>query len=353
MARPRTTTNTTLPLWSEPGLGIRLRAAGDRFPALQKQRDRLLLDVQRKKAAVERFATRAQAVARTALDKLGPLLKKQEAICAEIAALFDELLVPGRLPARARKEVAKVRRALEEQGVLDLGDAPWAPDEPASAPGAEAGPRSDHTELPPSGAAHRVAPAPQHGQAAGRDSLRALFRRLALSVHPDRAAHEDDRARRTEAMKQVTQAYEDGDLARLVELETAWGTGQNLPAGSDEEARCRELERVIRELRTQANELRRELRQLEHSTPLSLLETSSDDLATEAEAELRELEGLRDFVAAFRDGKVSLADFIRGPELGPDEEMDLDALAFDSLLEELVRRSRPATGRAKQGRRKR
>ena len=108
-----------------------------------------------------------------------------------------------------------------------------------------------------------------------------------------------------------------------------------------------------RELRTQASDLKLELRALEYSTPISLLQMSSDDLAIQAETELRELELMRDFVTSFRDGKIALAQFMHGPDLGHDDELDLDALAVDFVLEELARRSRPAKKPPKAKRRSR
>ncbi|HXK17794.1 MAG TPA: J domain-containing protein, partial [Polyangiaceae bacterium] len=79
-------------------------------------------------------------------------------------------------------------------------------------------------------------------------SLRDIFRNLARAVHPDRAGHDGERARRTEVMKEVTRAYEEGDLARLIEIESTWHGQQAPTEAGDSEARCRELERINREL---------------------------------------------------------------------------------------------------------
>ena len=49
-------------------------------------------------------------------------------------------------------------------------------------------------------------------------------------------------------MKEVTRAYEEGDLARLIEIESTWHGQQAPTEAGDSEARCRELERINREL---------------------------------------------------------------------------------------------------------
>jgi hypothetical protein len=80
-----------------------------------------------------------------------------------------------------------------------------------------------------------------------------------------------------------------------------------------ERARCREVERTIRELRSQANELRRELRRIERSSPVTSFETNVDLLIAQAEAELWEFEIIRDFVRSFRDAKSRSLVFCKVP----------------------------------------
>jgi hypothetical protein len=55
----------------------------------------------------------------------------------------------------------------------------------------------------------------------GTQSLREVFRSLAGRLHPDREADTVERARKTELMKEVNQAYKAGDLLRLLELQLA------------------------------------------------------------------------------------------------------------------------------------
>lgn len=55
----------------------------------------------------------------------------------------------------------------------------------------------------------------------GTRSLREVFRGLASRLHPDRETDALERARKTELMKEVNQAYKTGDLLRLLELQLA------------------------------------------------------------------------------------------------------------------------------------
>ena len=133
-------------------------------------------------------------------------------------------------------------------------------------------------------------------------------------------------------MKQATQAYEAGDLARLLEIEKAWRRGQSLPAADGAEASCRELERIIRELRAQASELQRELRAAQQSVSLGPADAPILEAIEDAQNDLEQLETLRDFVTRYRDGKMSLREFVQGPEARfIDEDAVMDAILAEAL----------------------
>ncbi|MFO0713372.1 MAG: hypothetical protein U0353_26200 [Sandaracinus sp.] len=72
---------------------------------------------------------------------------------------------------------------------------------------------------------------------------------------------------------------------------------------------------------------------------------------------------VHEFVIRFRDGKMSLADFLKGPSFGPEEDDDSEELAeiaehlqngdfveLFELLDELTREATPARGRRRQKR---
>ena len=310
--------------------GLRLHAEGERLAALLRERDRLLSTIQTKKRTLEQALADTESARGAALEKLAPLVNRYESLVAEIRELFDELLAPGRLSASAAKKVAKVRRSLEAQGLFsDFEQASFDSEHDFWQEPPERGrPRG----RPNAGSAHapgdeyrkrEVDSAEQHGQAKNRESLRAVFRRLVVASHPDRASHDAERQERTAAMKQATQAYEQGDLARLLELEKAWQSRQSLPPRESDEARCRQLELVTRELRAQARQLQAELRALKDSSSSNPLGTPLEQAVEEAQAELEQLEAMRNFVLGFRDGKISLTTFVEGPKSFPvDEELE-------------------------------
>jgi hypothetical protein len=240
---------------------------------------------------------------------MAPLVQRHDALIRKLVAIFDELLEPGRLATRARNQIGRFRRLLEMQGVLP----PLA--DPEDVEQVSAGDEEGHAwdEPPPArppAPGQRVAGAGQVGQQ--RRSLRELFRSLARAVHPDQARHEDERARRTDVMKQVTRAYEDGDLARLIELENAWQSEQTIEQLADPEARCRELLRLNRELLKQVRELTRQIRDIKREARDASAGIPADELAAQASHELDELAAIYAVLRDFRDGKLTLADLVRG-----------------------------------------
>jgi hypothetical protein len=296
-------------------------AAEARARELLKERARLLRDVQKKQQLLEQIKQRTSRVADDAVAKMAPIVARRNALALTLAALFDELAA-GRLTARARRQLERLRRSLELQGLLEPRvdseqgvETEW---HEAAGPGAgragdaSPGARRGGARRPPaSGARPEVAGARQVGQE--RRSLRELFRSLARAIHPDQARHEGERQRRTEVMKQVTRAYEEGDLARLVELESAWHNAHALSESADPEQRCRELSRQNGELLKQLREVTRQLRDAKRELLEAELSHPSAELVELASLELDDVEGICEMLRRFRDGKISISDLTEGP----------------------------------------
>jgi len=297
-------------------------AAEARARELLKERARLLRDVQKKQQLLEQIKQRASRVADDAVAKMAPIVARRNALALTLAALFDELAA-GRLSARARRQLERLRRSLELQGLLEPRVSSEQGEETewneATDPGAgpargdpSPGARRGGARRPPApGARPEVAGARQVGQE--RRSLRELFRSLARAIHPDQARHEAERERRTEVMKQVTRAYEEGDLARLVELESAWHSAHALSESADPEQRCRELSRQNGELLKQLREVTRQLRDAKRELLEAELSHPSAELVELASLELDDVEGICEMLRRFRDGKISISDLTDGP----------------------------------------
>ena len=323
---------------SKEQLGISVVRPNARAVALAAERDRLLREIKRRRKELERTEHDIEA-ARAAMDAvLSGIVQEQSRVEAEIHARFTELLAPGRLPKRRRSQVRALYVGLQRAGVLGR-------------PGStlDADPEfhgfDDGEDPLPGENPGTVDPATKH-DAEGHDTLRKLFKRLVVALHPDRTRHEGEKRERTEAMKDVTRAYEEGDLARLIELGARFSADPKLAGeGRDAERAEDMLERLVAELKTQLRSLLDELRALRRSEAFRAAkeiergtargEDPIGEVAEEERALLDELAGIRDFVASFIAGKIDIEEFLEGPPLpdGAPELEDLDEVLDDFLME--------------------
>jgi hypothetical protein len=87
-------------------------------------------------------------------------------------------------------------------------------------------------------------------------TLRAIYRKLASALHPDREADPQERARKTELMQRINQAYAKNNLLKLLELQLeVEHIGDSLVSGLDDD-KLRHFNVVLKE---QIAELKSEL----------------------------------------------------------------------------------------------
>ena len=341
-------TPATAPEGAPEALTLRHSPARQRLLAAEREHERLLNEIRKKKLARDACECSARDAARALDARLGPL---REALCsavAEVQSIFASLLGPeSRL---SRRDKVRVRRAygqlLPERDPSDEASAE-AEREPCQ--GSAGGRRGAHE--PDAGYS---APKPKNS---GPCLLRSLFRKLALALHPDKVQDPEERATLTTVMKEVTRAYELGDVARLVELERSWlAAPVPCEAEQDTERSTQALLQANQELRCQLRALSAELKALRDSVAVALgsqrgarghsAEGAQDWMLSELERELTEMKLLRDFARAFLNGDVSLEEFLRGPpspldELDRAEQFLFDAFAhWDPCAERPPRRRR-------------
>ncbi len=324
-------------------------APPQRLLSLQRQHRALLRKIAGKQKDVERLKHQLEKAQQDLERHVEPIAARCRRTNAEIWRMFEMLLTS--LPTkRGRRAVREVFEALVSQGVLLPIE---AHDDPKFGEHDTPPPRE---RVQPTGGGYSAAP---RGAEPGRDTLKAVFKRLTLAFHPDRTQDPAEKLARTALMQSVTQAFQTGDLASLLQLERKSAAPHASTAAPDATAQCLALERVCDELRLQLSELKQEARQLERSEALQFFSADSVDHAAKSldrfvrtvEAELDELTRIRDFVAAFRDKKLTLDEFLCGPlfQFGGGE------FDFDDLVRGLETAKPSGRGRhgARRNRRKR
>ncbi len=345
-----------------PGLIVRTDPLRARVEMLTKEHERLLREIAKKRAQLQSAEDLSRELFSTLLERTTPLRERLRQALTDIQQLFATLLGPE--SPLSRRDKAKVRRVYDDLVVvLDLpsfNEERELETEPEEQPRGHHGPRggSHRGQRPDASGGGYSAAKPSENSA----SLRALFKRLAVAFHPDRVQDEKAKAERTSLMKDVTKAYESGDLARLMELERALLS--RLPV-SDEpgalERRAKELVAANTELRRQQRSLTAALKELNLELPFDVnlkaadakkrAVSEVDTLVADLEQEERRVTTLRDFVRDFANGRMSIADFLAGPQL-PDDAVSSEMALGDDLLLDLIEdllqgSQRPAPGRGR------
>ncbi|NJL84620.1 MAG: J domain-containing protein, partial [Chloroflexaceae bacterium] len=174
--------------------------------------------------------------------------------------------------------------------------------------------------------------------------IRQTFLRLAEIFHPDRVTDSETQARHTEIMKEINRAYKEQDFARLLEIEQQHQQGRadwQPSEQNDLERQCDRLAQDNQLLKTQYETIKLELRELrntpEGATVSDYRRAKRDgidpieEMLEQARTEMKTLEKIRDFVRNFRDKKMSVKDFLAGPDLG----RRLSPQQLEDLLDEM------------------
>jgi hypothetical protein len=340
-----------------PGLGgaatldgtVAIHTPSARYSALLERHRQLLRQVQQARLRLSSLSQSLREQGSRLASQLEPLREQMETLDREVHALFAQLLRGRRLPAHARRLVREVYQQLQAGEVLSPAGEPGR-EEPfaGAAPPAARPPDPPPEDLP-------SAPRPEDGT--GKATLRGMFLRLAQALHPDRAGNGADAQAREEAMKAVNRAYREGDLARLLEIERLWDlTGTTGSAPDQAEQREKALDEINQALQQQLKALRRELRQLQRSEVGRLASDLKRRPGDGEEAFLQEgrdaverLTSLRDFVLSFREGRISLEEFVAGPDpLEEDEELEMALSNLADWIEQQA--SAPPRSRRQRGR---
>ena len=333
------------------------RHPSDHLRALIAEHEKLLTRVAKRRKDLERVADEIRTAVMRVDSHIAPLAQEARKIDTAIHAMLGALETDKKRPKRERNQIRRLHRDLEKMGVLSP-QALAPDDEPifreSDDDGGEFAWADRDGSAQPDVATTKET---QHG------AIRDLFRRLAEALHPDKVQDEEERATRTEVMKQITVAYRERDYARLIEIERAWATSSAIAATDDDEQIARRHAALVQandELRKQLRGIDRELREMRRSDAGELARDlkrgargRSDGLGEIVGTADRELDGLRrvhDFVRAFQGGEIGLKEFLRGPSVEEDAE-DMSQVIEDAMgmIVELMN-AEAARGRSGRGR---
>ncbi|MBG1262159.1 J domain-containing protein [Nostoc commune] len=325
-----------------------------RLQFLEKSHQSLLKQIKRKRTELNNFLEHTRTFATEIFHKASPSFQKMAELDRDIHTLFDEIFTTRKFGKQTLKNIEAVYLKLQFTGIISLKPSrkqfSTELDELFDNPESE----SDFSRETAEGRyQHWQAQESVESQSVTRTEdkrkVRETFLRLAEIFHPDKAKDSETQTYNTEIMKSINQAYQEADLARLLEIERVHQVGETIDHNSEDDLtrKCRTIEQQNQILLTQYENLKRELR-LAKNTPEGTMVSDSrkaakkgiDSMAIMVETienQIDVVSQIRDFVKDFKEQKITIKEFLGGPPTlhSLDEEIMEDIL--EQMLSELMR----------------
>ncbi|MDJ0673974.1 MAG: molecular chaperone DnaJ [Calothrix sp. MO_167.B42] len=323
-----------------------------RIEVQEKEHQWFLKQIRKKQTELNNFVEQMRSVATDIFERGNPILQKVAALDREIHALFDEIFSTRKFGKQTKKDIERIYRQLQMAGVItprqhQIDEDAEQLDELFENPQQEEnffrdaqqgyhGHQSEAEDVEGS--------CENKGRSESARQVRQTFLRLAEIFHPDKVTDKETQVHHTELMKEINKAYQDGDLARLLEIERQHQTGEELDDNSEDDL-IRKFNRLEREnefLKTQYENLKRELR-LVKTTPEGAMISDYrkavkvgidpiKQMLAQVEAEVQVISSIRDFVKDFRERKMTIKEFLQGPQaMG-----QMSREAMEDLLSEML-----------------
>ncbi len=323
-----------------------------RFEELEKDHQWLLKQIKRKRTELTNFLEQMRSIAVEILQRSQPFHEQIRELDREIHAIFEEILTTRKLGKESRKKIEKVYRMLQMMGAIsskDDEDEEYLEEDSTEEDFFGNDDDSDFKSRFNSDSFNEEDNLPpNHDKSNASDDLKQMrrtFLRLAATFHPDKVGNNENQEDYEEVMKEVNRAYEEGDMARLLEIERQYQLDKSInienASTSEIERKCNRLEMDNKLLKNQYENIKSELRWMRQTQEgemvkeyRSLVREGFDPIEviiSTAETQIQQVEQIRDFVANFRDKKMSIKDFLKGPSFGrkPTEE------ELQEMIEEL------------------
>ena len=320
--------------------------------ALEKEYQWLVKQIKRKQTELKNFGAQMRSVATEIFERGNRSFNRLVALDTEIHTLFDEILTTRKLGKQTRKSIVGIYHNLQVMGIIS----PKAEREKKEQDLEERFEPNQYENDFHSSQSKHYAPDQQVEQnlefAATNKTdesrkIRQIFIRLAEIFHPDKVASSEMENSYTEIMKQINQAYQQKDLAGLLEIERQHQQGQSSQSNTQDNLsqQCRRLEAENELLKTQYVALKQELRQLKNSAEGVMVSDYRkavragidpiEQMLLQVKAEVKALVEIRNFVKDFHEQKMTIKEFLCGPVALRQMNGEIMEELLKQMLEEL------------------
>lgn len=303
--------------------GLALSDLRIRLEFLERDNEKLLKQIEKKRSELNNLIAKIREIGVEVAQRSAPILQQLLEFDEKIHAVFTEIFNGKKLGKQTRKNIEKIYYTLQISGLIspkeiDDGDEPTELDDEDEWDAEDFFGRQHRSHFNPEPETPQI----------DRDELkkiRQIFLRLADVFHPDKTLDEHDREYRTEVMKEINQAYESGDLAKLLAIEKKHQMGEIIDRDNEDDLtrRCARIEQENAFLNSQFANLKREIRETKSTPEGSIVAEYKKmtkhgldpigEMVSETEAQIKVITEIHQFVIDFRDRKMTIKDFMKGP----------------------------------------
>lgn len=323
--------------------GLALSDLRIRLEFLERENAKLLKQIEKKRTELNNLIDRIREIGAEVAQRSAPILQQLLELDEKIHTVFTEIFTGRKLGKQSRKDIEKIYYTLQISGLI-------SPSKMSIEDADDSDDLDEEDDWDAEDFFGRHGRSPFNTEVASpqlaRDELkkiRQIFLRLADVFHPDKTLDDTDSEYRTEVMKEINQAYQAGDLARLLAIEKKHQMGEIIDRDSEDDLnrRCTRIEQENEFLNSQFTNLKQEIR-LTKNTPegsivaeyKKLTKSGIDpigEMVAETESQIEVIAEVHQFVSDFRDKKMTIKDFRKGPSVF----QQMQQVSAEELLREL------------------
>ena len=293
-----------------------------RLEFLEQDNQKLIVKIEKKRTELNNLIDQIHEIATDIYQRCTPLHDQMLELDRKIHAAFAEILNGTKLGKQTRRKVEVIYKNLQETGLIS----PYYPEITGEKQPPESAKQSETNwqwaEHESRNSCTDDAPKIDRSEL---KKIRQIFLRLAEVFHPDKVTDQATRQYHTEVMQEINEAYQSGDLAKLLSIEKKHRIGEVIDRDNQDAVakQCAKIELENEFLKSQFESLKLELK-LTKSTPQGsmvaehrkLARTGQDpvsQLIHETKIQIQAIEEIYQFVLNFRDRRIAIKDFIKGP----------------------------------------
>jgi hypothetical protein len=313
-----------------------------RLDFLERENQKSIEQIEKKRKELDNLLERIQEIGREISQRSVPMFQKLMELDRQIHAVFVEIFAGKKLGKQTRKSIEKIYRNLQASGLISPIDEPEK-DGKSLEDEDEDGFEWDAEEFGDRESQFRTEPEPVKLDRDELKKIRQLYLRLADVFHPDKVLDATDKEYRTEVMKEINQAYQAGDLAKLLTIEKQHQMGEIIDRNNEDDLarRCERLERDNEFLKSQLTNIKQEIKLTKKTREGSMVaefrkmtKAGYDPIGealNETESQIKTIAEVLQFVVDFRDRKIAIKEFIKGPP----SFREMQEMSQEELLMEL------------------